>query len=83
MVFATATGVVLDVAAVFVVAHLNFGASILIYDCVGKKIHFRFLYFFKYVFLKVKVKTVWRTTVSIRNKHLLLQTSAPILLSAA
>ena len=34
MVVAAATGVVLDVAAVVVVAHLNFGASKSINDCV-------------------------------------------------
>ena len=34
MVVAAATGVVLDVAAVVVVAHLNFGASKFINDCV-------------------------------------------------
>ena len=57
MVVAAATGVVLDVAAVVVVAHLNFGASIIIYDCVGKKIHFRFLYFLFTRIPKSKRKT--------------------------
>ena len=82
MVVAAATGVVLDVAAVVVVAHLNFGASKSINDCVHhlvvddiyvdtQKIHFLFLVFFvKYVFLKVKGKPAWRTTVSIRNSKL-------------
>ena len=99
MVVAAATGVVLDVAAVVVVAHLNFGACNSNYnDCVHhlvvddvyvdtQKIHFLFVVFFSSVrvFLKVKGKPAWRTTVSIRNsiQYLLFQTSAPILISAA